>query len=332
MQSKADTSVPVRPELQAVTEKLSSLPALRDLNKLNAFVRVADCRSFTQAARHLRTTPSVLSKHLSELEDALGFCLLNRSTHGVALTEAGEGLYRHCLQMFATLDDYVVDTRNVEAGPYGSLRVQADAGYARAVLAPRMAAFIRGHPMLRVQLIAESLPNLLEERCDVIIAAKSPPGLGLVGCDIGAIAHVVCAAPDYVRRHGLPNEPFDLRSHNCLVNSSFAPKEWPFRSGTQTTAVDVRGTFSSNSAAVLVQVALDGVGIVRVPRYAVQAELASGRLVAILDAVTQSPERMHAYHSKTKHLPAKITAFIDYLKAALVAADVRTARQASSGE
>jgi DNA-binding transcriptional LysR family regulator len=297
---------------------MSSLPALRDLNKLNTFVRVAERLSFTNAARDLRTTPSVLSKHMSELEDALGFSLLTRSTHGVALTEAGEGLFRNCLAMFAKLDDYVIDTRNIEAGPYGSLRIQATTGYARWILAPLISDFIRRYPQLRVQLLAANLThNLLEEGCDVIVTSKKPAAPGLVGRDIGQIQHVVCASPAYFRRHGRPKQPQHLREHNCLVNSFFAPKEWPFKNGSRTMMVEVRGMFSSNSSAVLIQVALDGIGIVRVPRHAVQAELASGKLEAVFSDITHAPERMRAFYSKTKHLPAKITAFMDFLKTAI---------------
>jgi DNA-binding transcriptional LysR family regulator len=84
---------------------------LRDLNKLNTFVRVAQRRSFTKAAAELRTTPSVVSKRMKELEESLGFSLLNRSTHGLVLTEAGEGLFQQCLEMLARLDDYVTERR-----------------------------------------------------------------------------------------------------------------------------------------------------------------------------------------------------------------------------
>src|SRR4030088_387712 len=98
---------------------------LRDLNKLNTFVRVAQRRSFTKAAAELRTRPSVISKRMKELEESLGFSLINRSTHGLVLTDAGEGLFQNCLQMLAKLDDYVIERRNLDTGPFGTLRVPA---------------------------------------------------------------------------------------------------------------------------------------------------------------------------------------------------------------
>ena len=125
---------------------------LRDLNKLNTFVRVAQRRSFTKAAAELRTTPSVVSKRMKELEESLGFSLLNRSTHGLVLTEAGEGLFQQCLEMLARLDDYVTERRNIETGPFGTLRVQATSDYARSILAPLTTRFVQRRPGVRVHL------------------------------------------------------------------------------------------------------------------------------------------------------------------------------------
>jgi DNA-binding transcriptional LysR family regulator len=294
------------------------MPKLRDLNKLNAFVRVAERLSFTKAADDLRTTPSVVSKHMSDLENALGFSLLNRSTHGVVLTEAGEGLFRNCLQMFADLDEYVVEIRNLQTGPYGSLHIQASGGYAQWVLAPLISRFVRRHPQLRVKLSAETdTLNSMEDGCDVIVASKKPSVPGLIEREIGGNPHVICASADYFRQFGKPKEPHDLQEHNCLVNSFLAPKEWLFQEGSQQISVEVRGTFLSNSSAVLVQVALDGLGIIRVPRYAAKSGLMNGTLKAIFEDVALSPERLFAYFSKTKHLPAKITDFVDFLQASI---------------
>lgn len=295
------------------------MPAIRDLNKLNTFVRVAERRSFTRAARDLRMTPSAVSKHVSELEKMLGFSLLSRSTHGLVLTEAGEGFFHNCLHMLEDLESFVVNTRNLETGPYGTLRIQAATGYARWILAPLMSSFILRFPELRVELVTESATqHPVEDGCDVIVASRKPVGPGLVGREIGAVQHVICASPDYFRRHGRPNRPADLCRHNCLVDSPFAPKEWLFKDGVREAAVEVKGRFCSNSAAILSRVALDGLGIVRVPRYAVRAELVDGRLESIFDDIVCSRERMRAYYSRTKYLPAKTTAFIEFLQSELM--------------
>lgn len=300
---------------------MPALPTLRDLNKLNTFVRVAERRSFTQAARDLRTTPSVVSKHMSELEDKLGFSLLNRSPHGVALTDAGTHLLESCLELLANLDAFVVETRNIQTGPFGSLRLHATTGYARWIIAPLIPDFLKLYPNIRIDLVTESLPrDSFENGSDVIVASTKPAMPGLVEKDIGPIPHVVCSSPKYFKAHGKPNEPHDLREHNCLVDS-FSPRKWTFKKGSRETLVEVKGTLSSNSSAIIIQAALDGVGIIKVPRYTVRGELSSGRLKSIFEDITHSGERMRAYYSKTKYLPAKTLAFLDLLQTAMKTAD-----------
>lgn len=299
---------------------MSLTAALRDLNKLNTFVRVAERRSFTKAAADLRTTPSVISKHMKELEAALGFSLLNRSTHGIVLTEAGEGLFHSCLQMLSTLDDYVVEARNLQKRPFGTLRVQAASDYARCVLAPVILEFVKRHPGVRIHLsIATDNSNSVEDGFDVIVASTKPSLPGLVDRDLGEIQHVVCASPEYFRRCGWPKSPQDLSGHNCLVNLSSSPKGWPFKAAQRHFLVGVKGALSSNSDAVLIQMALDGYGIIRAPLYAVKAELANKTLEAVFEATTLSPERMRAYFSKAKHLPAKTIDFVQFLRASTAA-------------
>jgi DNA-binding transcriptional LysR family regulator len=297
---------------------MSLTAALRDLNKLNTFVRVGERRSFTKAAADLRTTPSVVSNRIRELEEALGFSLMNRSTHGVVLTEAGEGLLQNCLQMLASLDDYLVEARNLQTGPFGTLRVQAPSDYTRCLLAPLILKFVKRRPGLHVHLFAVE-DNCLsgEDGFDVIIAEKKPSPPGLTGRDLGEIRHVICAAPGYFRRCGRPKEPQELARHNCLTGQFSGVKEWPFKGASRPVRVAVKGSLSSNSHAALTQMAVQGLGVIRVPRYTVAAELKRKSLQAIFEGVALSPERVFAYFSKAKLLPAKTTEFIRFLQTSL---------------
>jgi DNA-binding transcriptional LysR family regulator len=291
---------------------------LRDLNKLNTFVRVAQCRSFTKAAAELRTTPSVISKRMKELEESLGFSLLNRSTHGLVLTEAGEGLFQQCLETLAKIDGYVTERRNIETGPFGTLRVQAPGDYARFVVAPLTAKFVQQRLGLRVHLSA--VPehfSSTEDGFDIIVSSQKPSLPGLVAHDLGPIEHVICGSPDYFRRSGRPNTPQDLRSHNCLTDLYSGPRSWPFKNASRPLLIEVKGSLSSNSTAVLIQMAIDGCGIVRVPLHAVRRQIVEKRLEPIFKNSSLSPERMCAYYAKVKPLPAKTAQFISFLEASL---------------
>ncbi len=294
---------------------MSSTAPLRDLNKLNTFVRVAQRRSFTRAAAELRTAPSVISKRIKELEEALGFTLLNRSTHGLTLTDAGEGLFRNCLEMLAKVDDYVTERRNIETGPFGTLRVLAESDYAQHVLSSLTTKFGKSRPGLRVHVSAVSSHALaVEDGFDVIVSQQKPPVPGLVVLDLGTIRHVICASPAYLKKFGRPKVPQDLREHNCLADQYGGPKTWPFQNSARPLHVEVKGSLSSDSNDVLIQMALQGYGIVRVPLYAVKAALAAKRLEILLKNLSLSPERMGVYYAKGKRLPAKTAEFIAFLK------------------
>jgi DNA-binding transcriptional LysR family regulator len=291
---------------------------LRDLNKLNTFVRVAQRRSFTKAAAELRTTPSVISKRMKELEESLGFSLLNRSTHGIVLTDAGEGLFQQCLEMLAKLDGYVTERRNIETGPFGTLRVQATSDYARFILAPLTTKFVQKRPGVRVHLsvIPEHFVSA-EDGFDVIVSSQKPSLPGVVAHDLGAIRHVICGSPAYFRKFGRPKTPQDLRAHNCLADLYSGPKSWPFRNSSRPLLVEVKGSLSSNSNAVLIEMALNGCGIIRMPLHAVETEIADKRLEVVFKNVSLSPERMCAYYARVKPLPAKTSDFIDFLETSL---------------
>jgi DNA-binding transcriptional LysR family regulator len=291
---------------------------LRDLNKLNTFVRVAQCQSFTKAAAELRTRPSVVSKRMKELEESLGFSVLNRSTHGLALTEAGRGLFQQCLEILAKLDHYVTERRNIETGPFGTLRIQATSDYSRFILAPLTTQFVEQHPGVRVHLsvVPDNFISA-ESGFDVIVSGQKPSLPGIVAHDLGAIRHVICGSPQYFRKFGRPKTPQDLREHNCLADLYSGPKSWPFRNSPRPLLVEVKGSLSSNSSAVLIRMALNGSGIIRVPLHAVQKEITDKKLDVIFKNVALSPERISAYCARVKRLPAKTADFISFLKTSL---------------
>jgi DNA-binding transcriptional LysR family regulator len=270
---------------------------LRDLNKLNTFFRVAERRSFTRAAQDLRTTPSVISKHVKDLEEALGFRLLNRSTHGVVLTEAGQGLLESFVQGLAGLDQFVADARAKQKGPHGTLRIQTIGEHARMFVAPVIARMVSDGPGLRIH--HQSTPDLLGAIAEL---------------ELDRIDYVICASPDYFRRHGVPQEPRALKDHNCIGDINAQSKEWPFKVGGHNTTIEVRGNVLTNSHNMARSVALDGAGVIRIPRRLVEEDLAAGRLVAVLTDSAHAFESIYAYHSKAKDLPIKTVNFLSELK------------------
>jgi len=288
---------------------------MEDLNKIRTFVCVAEERSFTVAARKLHMTPSAVSKQITDLEAKLGLTLLNRSTRGVALTDAGAKLFEQSAQALEDLTAAVSAARELQGAPQGVLRLHVVTGYAQWVLAPLLPRFIARFPTLNLE-ITTSTPadSLVKARADLVISGKTLPDPGVAYRDLGPVPYVVCASPDYFQRHGKPVRPEDLTSHNCLIHTVFAPKAWPFTVGSRNISVRVHGALSSSSSEVLLQVALQGGGIVRLADYTVAAELAAGRLESIFDGMTRTIHHMRVYFPAGRDLPAKTTAFLDFIE------------------
>lgn len=304
---------------------------MEDLNKIQTFVCVAEERSFTVAARKLHMTPSAVSKQIADLEAKLGLTLLNRSTRGVALTDAGAKLFDQSAQALADLTAAVTAARELQGAPQGMLRLHVVTGYAQWVLAPLLPRFMARFPTLQLEVTASTpADSLVKARADLVISGKTLPDPGVAYRDLGPVPYVVCAAPAYFRRHGKPARPQDLASHNCLIHTVFAPKSWPFTVDARKCSVRVHGSLSSSSSEVLLQVALQGVGIARLADYTVSADLAAGRLEPIFAGMTRTIHHMRAYFPAGRDLPAKTTAFLDFIEAEL-APGSRKARAVADG-
>lgn len=302
---------------------MSAQPVLRDLNKLLTFVRVAEHKSFTRAAEDLRTTPSVVSKHVKELEDALGFVVLNRSTHGVALTEYGEGLLQHCRQILGQLDGFIIDARMSQKLPQGTLRLQTIGDYPGVFAGLVVARYFRRMPTLKLQHVGTCDPTQgIDEGADVILTIKRLSAPGFHEVDLGEVRHVVCASPDYLAAKGRPTDPRTLREHNCIADLRAPSREWPFAAGGQNLLLEVSGTILSNGQGMACRAAVDGLGVARVPAKLVEGDLATGRLEALLTDSVASPERLFAYYSNARALPRKTSEFL---------ADMRLCSTAGAG-
>ena len=285
-----------------------------DLNNVGIFLRVAERKSFTLAARDLRLSPSSVSKHIQELENELGATLLVRSTRRLSLTEAGEAFYERCTSAISALDQAQSAISSLYGRPAGTLRVSAALGFGETVITPLIPLFLAENPDLRLSLkLNAERVNLVEEGMDVVIRAGPELDTRLEYRELVPIAHQICATPDFFRRHGKPAHPRDLERFNCLTHPIYAAKIWHFQEKGREIAVRVNGCYEVNSSEALRKAALAALGIVRAPAYIVREDLAAGRLVAIFQEMAVSTQIMRAFYARAKHLPAKIPVFLDFL-------------------
>jgi DNA-binding transcriptional LysR family regulator len=291
--------------------------------EMEVFVRAAELGSFSAAARQLDLTPSAASKVITRIEDRLGTRLFVRSTRALQLTPEGETYLARAQRILADIEEAErLIAHGSAAPPQGPLRVNASVPFGISCLLPLVPDFLAAFPGIRLDLsLTDGLVDLIEERADVAIRVGPLRDSTLKALKLCESRRVVVAAPGYLRRHGTPQSPDDLLRHNCLTfNFRRSLDAWPFR-GEGKGAVrllTVDGNLAANNGATVRQLCLDGLGVARLGRFHVEADLASGRLVPLLEELNPGDtEMIHALFAGHDHLPTRVRAFVDFLAARL---------------
>jgi len=289
---------------------------------MRVFTKVVETASFTGAAARLGISASMVSQHVKELEERLAARLLNRTTRKVSLTETGRAYYERCTRLLADLEETEQAVSDMHAAPRGELRVNATPSFGILQLAPAIADFTARFPAISVELILSNrIGDLIEEGFDVAVRVELVPDSSLIARQLAPCRVVVCGAPSYFERHGVPRKPAALTNHNCLTVAGTGLsyyRAWHLTSADATTLnLSPIGNLRTNSGAVLKVAALAGHGLVCLPTYLVGDALQSGRLVTVLDDYIAPPYMLRARYPHNRHLSAKVRAFVDFLAARL---------------
>ena len=270
------------------------------------------------AAQELGITPPAVSKRLAAIERRLGVRLLNRTTRRISLTPEGEiylGEGVRVLEDLETLERSVAGSR---ALPQGVLRVSATLGFGRRRIAPVLSRFARDYPLVEVQLHLSDRPvNLVEQRFDVQVRFGELPDARLTARRLAHNQRLLCAAPAYIARAGMPATPRELVQHQCIFlregDETFGT--WHLQSGTRQETVKVRGALSSNDGESALAWALDGHGILMRSQWDAAELLRAGTLVPVL-ADWRPPDSDIYLVFQTKHnISAKTRALVNFLLA-----------------
>jgi DNA-binding transcriptional LysR family regulator len=283
------------------------------LNAMLVFARVVEARSFAEAARRLALSKSQVSKLVAALEARLGAQLLQRSTRRLSLTEAGRGFYERCAEIVRAVEEAERAANHAQAAPRGLLRVNAPMSFGHLALAPLLPEFLSRHPQLRVELaLDDRRVDGIEGAFDVTLRiARRLADSSLIARRIAPARVVVCGAPGYLARRGVPQTPEQLASHACLV---YAYRErWQFGGPGGERSIDVAGPLVANNGDALREAACAGGGLVQLPRFLVAAELASGALRVVLECFEDPSASIWVLYSPTPHLSGKVRAFVDFL-------------------
>lgn len=284
------------------------------LSVLQTFVAVAETGSFTAAAERLGLSRAMTSRHVQTLEDRLGVRLLQRTTRRVSPTEAGLGYLERARRLLVDFDEAETEVRGERAAPRGTLRVNAPVSFGRTHLARALPGFLLRHPDLAVEItVNDRVVDLIEEGYDVAIRIGRLGDSSLVARRLGTVISHLAASPAYLDRHGVPAGPEDLASHVCLGYAySASAQSLSHHDGRQAT-VRVEGGLYANNGDLLTEVAAGGAGIVIQPDFILGPYLADGRLVPVLPDWTRPDLGIYAVHHQSRHVAAKVRAFVDHL-------------------
>jgi DNA-binding transcriptional LysR family regulator len=279
---------------------------------MNAFVKVVDSGSLSAAARLSSRSLTAMSRLISGLENGLGTQLLRRTTRSLALTEEGRLFYDRAKVILAEVEDLGLALSSRQAEPSGRLRVSAPLLIGRELLAPMVSRFLARHPAVAVDLLlVDRAVSLIEEDIHVALRVGHLPDSDLVARKIGDIDLVVCAAPGYIERRGMPSVPAELKQHDCLVFSDVAgPIDWQFQVEGKRQVVRVLGRLWANSLDAVVSAAKDGVGIVRVPSWYVADDLRVGRLKLLLGDHQRDATPVQLMFSRSRLTSPAVRAFV----------------------
>lgn len=287
------------------------------LTAMEIFARVAEAGSFSGAARQLALSKSAVSKHVMALEDRLGARLFNRTTRRVSVTEVGRAYYRWCQQIVAEVAEAELSVGRLQAEPRGTLKVNAPMSFGFLHLAPAIPDFLARYPEIEVDLtLTDRFVDLIEEGCDLAVRIGSPADSSLIARKLAPSRKVVCGAPGYFRRRGIPKTPQELAAHNCLNYSHLSPKEeWTLRGPDRTYVIEVGGNFRVNNGDALQAAVREGLGIALLPTFIVGEDLKAGRLQSVLNEFEPSETAIYAVYPHNRHLSPKVRSFVDFLAA-----------------
>lgn len=289
-------------------------------NDLRAFVAVAEQGSFSKAAEQLGLSPSSLSQIIRSFEERLGVRLLHRTTRSVALTEAGERLLLRVRPALAELDAALTDVGHFRENPAGIVRVRCLRHAFRAHVAPILAEFHSTYPDIKLDiLVDDTITDLVAGGFDVGFTLGEVIEMDMVGVRLGGdMRQIAVASPDYIARHGRPETPKDLLQHKCLRwrwPGRVMPYNWEFFADGNWFEVEVDGPLILSEHTMVIDAALEGMGIAFWVEQELRPLIDQGRLVPLLEDFTASFPGFYICYPQQRQMAPALRAFIDFVKA-----------------
>ncbi|TMH04002.1 MAG: LysR family transcriptional regulator [Betaproteobacteria bacterium] len=289
-----------------------------DLRRMAIFAAVVEQRSMSAAARALHMSTSAVSQQVRALESSGGVTLLHRTTRKLALTDAGERFYAECAGMVAAARRAQAELALSRDAPSGELRLSATVGFARHI-APALGGLLAAHPALTLKLLVDDARiDLIESRIDLGVRFGVLADSSWVAKRLCSFELMLCAAPAYLQRHGTPQRPEDLLTHQWLALAREGNAMTLELHNGQSHTLRLEARITSNNQLSLQQMCAAGLGLARLARVDVDDDLRAGRLLPVLPAWSQEPLPVWAVTPQRDAQPAKVRHAVEALHAYLL--------------
>ncbi len=289
--------------------------------QMESFVSVAQRGSLTAAAKAEGVAPAIMGRRLDGLEEQLGVKLLIRTTRRITLTHEGSAFLEDCQRLLADLANAEASVSAGGVKASGHLRMTAPGGFGRRHVAPLVPLFHALHPDVTVSLnLSDRVVDIASEGFDCAVRVGDMPDSSLVSVRLADNRRLCVATPDYLARHGVPKQPSDLARFDCLSLSSDASQTrgWAFKlpkaDGFEVVYLKPSGPLDCSDGQVLHDWCLRGWGIAWRSTWEVEAEIAEGKLVSVLEDFAAPPNGIYAVFPQRKHLALRVRLWIDFLK------------------
>lgn len=285
------------------------------IDGMRTFVTVVSEGSFSHAAERLGMSPQLVSKYVGQLETRLRVRLLNRSTRHLSTTEAGQAYYGRCQQVLADIDEMESAVGELTVKARGTLRINAPMSFGNMHLTRAIVEYQCTQPEVDIDLtLNDRVVDIVSEGFDLAIRIAQLDNSSLVARKLAPIRLVVCGAPEYFQKQGMPETPEQLNDHHCLGYTYFSDRdEWRFEREGRSHGVQINGRFSANNGDVLRRSAIAGAGIVLQPTFLVGGDIRAGRLQVVLEKYRVKELSLYAVYAHRQYLSAKVRTFVDFL-------------------
>lgn len=281
------------------------------LPEMQVFVLTVELKNLSVVARRLSISPAAISKQLTKLEETLCVQLLIRTTRKIEVTDVGAKYYEQCKRIFEEVDASKALISQVKAAPSGVLRVVSGRHFALSYIVPHIKEFLTMYPEIHLDLeLAERIPDLTSEAIDVVIGMSVSATSDAIQKTIGATSYCFCASPEYLRQFGTPEKPKDLKKHRYITHSKRMPDDQLRFSNKQVITLDPY--IRVNDVQTMLQLALDGLGIVKLHHYVVEEQLEQGLLQQVLSDYSTESVPLYVAYPPRRFVPAKVRCFIDF--------------------